>query len=255
MTKRSEELGVRNLLLIVSRMPTAGETKTRLAATTGDKFAASLHEAFISDLMSKFTAARARADSYRVGWAYSPPEADFGSLLNHIDPDINLDEIYLVPQSGATFTDRLANLADWSNQAGFRNVILMASDSPQLEPEVIVEAFDALKVADLVIGRVLDGGYYLVGLTGNGDVIRKSQTGTSDAAESLANSAREIGMSAWELPPTFDIDVETDLELLYQHLSEFPESAPQTLSILESKGLFEFSSASAEEIPGLEVAQ
>lgn len=237
MLNRDQHPTTSNLLLIVSRLPEPGITKTRLAAAVGDKIAAALHLAFLLDLTAKFTPLQAAQDGYRLGWGFSPPEADFGSFLQSIAPDIDLSHIDLVPQSGAGFTDRLANLADWGHTHGYRNTIVMATDSPHLAVDQIPLAFTLMETHGVVLGRVLDGGYYLACVRGNGDVIRQSKTGSDDAAQSLAQVAVKMGLSVGELKRTFDVDTWDDLVLLADHLAQFPGDAPNTLAALKKHSL------------------
>ncbi len=46
---------------------------------------------------------------------------------------------------------------------GFKRVVLVGSDIPDLPLEFIEEAFTSLKEEDAVIGPAYDGGYYLIG--------------------------------------------------------------------------------------------
>ena len=226
-----------NLLLIVSRLPEPGITKTRLAAVVGDEIAARLHFAFLQDLTAKFTPAQAVQDNYRLGWAYSPPESDFGAFLSSIRPELDLGEIDLVPQSGETFTNRLANLVDWGYAQGFQRTIVMATDSPHLPTDIVPRAFHLMSTHGLVLGRVLDGGYYLACISGNGDLLRRSSTGGNNASESLATAARAVDLTVGELEQTFDVDTREDLSLLVEHLVNSPQDAPYTLTALRELGL------------------
>jgi uncharacterized protein len=45
-----------------------------------------------------------------------------------------------------------------------RRTVLIASDSPQLDVDLIGEAFDRLRRDDIVLGPTVDGGYYLIGV-------------------------------------------------------------------------------------------
>ena len=119
----------------------------------------------------------------------------------------------------------------------------MATDSPHLAVDQIPLAFTLMETHGVVLGRVLDGGYYLACVRGNGDVIRQSKTGSDDAAQSLAQVAVKMGLSVGELKRTFDVDTWDDLVLLADHLAQFPGDAPNTLAALKKHSLDDPSSS------------
>jgi uncharacterized protein len=227
-----------NLLLIVARAPIPGETKTRLGATIGMEQAAALHCAFLSDLAQRFTPISPGEAGYQLGWAFTPKSHDFCNDLCHIAPGSVRDGVRFVAQDGEAFGDRLTSLLAWSAQSGYERTILMASDSPHLSINVATCGFALLEEHQLIIGRVADGGYYLVGLEGFNDLLSHVPMSTSDAAEALVAYGRSLGLRVGELEPDFDIDLESDLERLVSLLEQDPTAAPSTRMCLKRLGLF-----------------
>ena len=137
-----------------------------------------------------------------------------------------------VPQVGDDWGIRQTNLLRWGSEHGYARTVLTASDSPQMSRCAIELAFDLLHDADVVIGRVHDGGYYLIGLRGFHDVLTGVPMSTRSAADTLVARAESMGLRVAEVPGTFDVDIEADLDLLIELLDEHPEAAHATLQAL-----------------------
>jgi glycosyltransferase A (GT-A) superfamily protein (DUF2064 family) len=225
-----------NLLLIAARDPVPGETKTRLGAVIGDERAALLYRAFLTDLAARFTPAPGSDPGFDLGWAFTPPECDFRHVLATLGwpPP---EQVRLIPQVGHGWGERQANLLRWGHDHGYVRTVLAASDSPHLPWSIAADAFAALVNDDVVFGRVHDGGYYLIGLRGFHDVLSGVPMSTASAADALAARAHELGLQTAELPPTFDVDEATDLNLLQDALAPEGTAAPATWTALRDLGL------------------
>lgn len=234
----------RFLFLIAARAPTPGATKTRLGASIGMERAAGLYRAFLIDLARRFTPEMAAAAGHDLGWAYTPPETDFAALIERLG-GLPTDGAHVVPQFGDGWGERQANLLRWGAERGYERTVLVASDSPHLRPEIAGEAFHNLEHADVVIGRVVDGGYYLIGLRGFHDVFSGVPMGTGGAADTLIARARSLGLRVAELSATFDIDEIGDIDRLVAELRPDGGIAPATWAALADLGL-----RSAEEERG-----
>lgn len=67
-------------------------------------------------------------------------------------------------QEGDSFGERLANATEAVFAQGYRQLIIVGSDSPGLHAQTILEAQAKLKEKDIVLGPSADGGLYLIGL-------------------------------------------------------------------------------------------
>jgi glycosyltransferase A (GT-A) superfamily protein (DUF2064 family) len=101
---------------------------------------------------------------------------------------------------------------------------------------VVLEAFKKLEDHDIVLGRVTDGGYYLIGVRGPHAVLSGVPMSTADAADGVLQRAEQLGLSAAEVEPTFDIDVVDDLDQLRALCRRDPSLAPETARALETLG-------------------
>lgn len=235
-TRRAWDTRADNLLLIAAREPVAGRTKTRLGATIGMEPAARLYAAFLRDLSARFMAAPGRFD---VGWAYTPPECDFPRVLAEIGCRLPSERVRFVPQRGAGWGERQANLLRWGRDMGYARTILIASDSPQLSREIIEEGFAALRHADVALARTLDGGYSLIGMRGYHDVLSGVPMSTASAAAAIAIRCGALGLVLADLPSTFDVDEEADLQVLSAALAPDGAAAPESWAALQRLGLIE----------------
>jgi len=225
--------GRRALLLVITRAPIPGFAKTRLGETIGMEQAALLHRAFLTDIAHKFFAPGTLSDTIERGWAITPATYDFAALTRSLAPSVPVEKMVFVNQVGEGLGARLTNCFAWAAEHGHQDTVIMASDSPQLDPAIILQAFSELDLHDLVIGRVHDGGYYLVGQRGFSDVLSQVPMSTSNAAEALVETATARGLSVAELPHDLDVDVEQDLCLLYNRLLPDGREARATFEAIQ----------------------
>ena len=178
-------------LYIAAKRPVPGRVKTRLAAAIGDAAAAALYRAFLADLGSRFP---------DCVWYVTPAGWTPGGAT--------------LTQPTGDWTDRQRRLFRRATRHVQDRLVLIASDSPQVGAEVVAEAFGLLDRHDLVVGPVLDGGYYLIGMRGWHDVLAGVTMSTSSVFRDVVEGARARGLSVATVEPTYDVDELSDLALL-----------------------------------------
>ncbi len=199
--------------------------------------AAKLHDAFLRDIATRIVSSKTLNASIVRGWAYTPDDFDFRGHVGQINPVAAGPDVLFVGQQGDSLGERLHYLFEWAHVLGFQRTIIMASDSPHLAPQALNNGFEALKTQDVVLGRVLDGGYYLVGLSIQSDLLLHVPMSTSNAADALVSTACERGLTVAELPATVDVDLEADIDILVQILEPDGREAPETWRALQDLGL------------------
>jgi hypothetical protein len=191
---------MRAQLTIAAKAPRPGYVKTRLAAAIGDVAAAELYGAFLRDLAARFP---------NAAWFVTPP-AEWAKAT-----ECFLERpVAWLAQPPGDWTERQRAFFRGAPARGEQRSVLIASDSPQLRAEVAAEAFALLDRHELVLGPVLDGGYYLIGMRGWHDVLAGVAMSTSSVLDELLGSARALGLRVALLEPTYDVDKGEDLELL-----------------------------------------
>ena len=239
MPDRNSLQGGRGLLVIAAREPAPGMAKTRLGAIVGMARAAALYAAFLVDLATRFTPGQGEDWGFDLGWAFTPAEVDFAGVLQRIGCDPPPPAVRFVAQHGDGWDVRQTNILAWGHDQGYERTVLIGSDSPQLPFAIVRDAFAALVDHDVAMGRTLDGGYYLIGMRSFHDVLSGVPMSTVSAADALAARSSDLKLRLAELPVTFDIDEERDLEHLRLALAPDGACAPATWAALRRLGLDE----------------
>jgi hypothetical protein len=193
-------------LYFAAKAPVAGQVKTRLGAAIGMREAATLYEGFLRDLVARFSSA-----PYEIAW-YVTPES-----WPRLRPLASRADAVRV-QRGRGWAARQANLFRDCDAGGETRVVLVATDSPQLRPARVDEAFTALESNDVVFGPTLDGGYYLVGMRGFHDIFVGVAMSKASTLLEMTGRAAELGRSVHLLEPEFDVDTKEDLDSLAEEI-------------------------------------
>ena len=141
----------KHLLLIFTRNPELGKSKTRLAKTIGDQIALEIY---------KFLLKRTQEIAVKV----NADKAVYYSVKVR-NNDIWDSSIYQkYQQFGEDLGVRMKNAFKNGFDAGYKKVIIVGSDLYDLSSKIIDNAFQKLESNDFVIGPAEDGGYYLLGM-------------------------------------------------------------------------------------------
>ena len=217
-------------LYIIAKAPRVGLAKTRLGRAIGHEAAVALYKAFLRDLSARFADA-----PFECGWYLAPSDAwdDISPLV-----DWGEREVRVLFQREGDLTERQRELFRGACERGEERVVLIASDSPHLTVEVIEQAFRELDRHDLVFGPTYDGGYYLIGMRGQGpcEVLHDVPMSTDSVLDGVIAQAGRAGLSVGRVETTFDVDEVEDLEHLLQ-LVEHRTDLAATRAALETLGL------------------
>ena len=141
-----------NCILFYLKYPEEGKVKTRLAESLDSKFVVELYKNFILDLLNALD--EIDAD---IRLCFTPKEAE-----EELKKMFSEKYIYS-SQIGKDLGQRLKNSFTEAFHDGYKKVVVIGSDSPDLPIEFIKNAFSSLDKNDAVIGPATDGGYYLIG--------------------------------------------------------------------------------------------
>lgn len=144
-------------LIVFTRYPEPGTTKTRLARTLGHHQAAAIHQELIEQtmvLVKKFM------QSYPVSVSIYYTGGNRKKLRNWLGADLIYRE-----QGTGDLGQRMAQVFAETFKNKYQRGVIIGSDCPQLKVHHLVLAFEALRRKDLVLGPAADGGYYLIGLS------------------------------------------------------------------------------------------
>jgi hypothetical protein len=207
------EKRIQNVLIVVAKQPTPGATKTRLSPPLSPEQAASLYECFLLDTLDLVR----KIQGIQPAIAYLPEEAS--GYFTGLAPDFDL-----LLQSGRNLGERLDHALTHYLNAGYRNVVIMDSDSPTLPSSYLSTAFKLLNNgSDMVIGPCEDGGYYLIGIKKpHPRLLREVRMSTPQVTADTLAMAAEEGLQVGLLPTWYDVDNYISLQRLYAELSRAP---------------------------------
>lgn len=142
-------------LILMTRVPIPGRTKTRLMEVLSANECAQIHRCFLLDIFNTFKAVKEDMDIYIT---YTPK--DSLGIISKMIPEY----ITCFPQTGSALGERMFNSIDMLLNKGYKKVVLIGSDIPDIKSKDIMASFEILDSKDVVLGPTLDGGYYLIGM-------------------------------------------------------------------------------------------
>ena len=197
-------------IVMLSKAPEPGKVKTRLASHMSDLEAALLQEAFVLDTLGSL----ACIEDTKKYLACHPDK-------NHIFFK-EIEENFVVTtfnQAGQDLGERMENAFRYLRDQGHKEIVVIGSDSPTLPVEILNDAFQRLKKDELVIGPSLDGGYYLIGISGKiPDLFSGIEWGTDKVFEETLKKLKENKLDFSLLPFWYDIDTIKELRFMQIHL-------------------------------------
>lgn len=196
--------GGTEVLLIFTRFPQSGKTKTRLIPALGPDRAAQLQRE-----MTEHTLARMRPMAIRRG-VRLVVQFDGGT---HTDMQQWLGRrLEFASQGSGNLGERLQRATSEQFSRGARSVAVIGTDCPELDARLVMEAFELLREKTVVFGPAKDGGYYLIGLrTPMPKIFQGIAWGTGSVlAQSLA-AARQAGFEPALMRELSDVDEPADL--------------------------------------------
>jgi rSAM/selenodomain-associated transferase 1 len=195
-----------NLLILLTKMPEAGKVKSRLSSEIGPEKAAKVYERLLRNTLEQM-----KATNSEKAIALEGNEALFTKAFG---------EWMIWPQEGNDLGDRMALAFERAFQIGYKRVVLIGGDCPEMTTEILEWAFEKLNDHDLVLGPSQDGGYYLIGLKKTEPrLFENMQWSHNKVFEQTVQRAAEQNLKVALLPTLRDIDHLADL-------NAFPSFAP-----------------------------
>jgi len=193
-----------------------GRVKTRLAAAVGPDAAARIYHQFVATLVTELTSMTDQR------WLlYDPPErrVEFERLA--------AGQWHVVAQSPGDLGQRMAHFFAQAVAVGSQRTVLIGSDSPNLPPALIEQAFDRLRHDRVVVGPTDDGGYYLIGIAGPApSIFEHVAWSTPQVWEQTERQLQRLGIGYATLPTWYDVDEREDLKRLERELCDPSSDKP-----------------------------
>ena len=186
---------VRTHVLVMAKAPVPGRVKTRLCPPCSPEHAAAIAEAALADTL----------DAVRACGADRRIVALDGAAGTWLPTGFEV-----IPQRGRGLSERLANA--WEDAAG--PGIQIGMDTPQVRPADLDHLLGLVRPGQTVLGRALDGGWWVIGLDGvdphavfDGVPMSTAMTGYRQNLR-----LRALGLAVRRAPGKRDIDTVADLD-------------------------------------------
>ena len=191
-------------LIMFTRYPEPGKTKTRLIPALGAEGAAHLHSQMTEHTVFQVKELQnTSAISFEVRFT--------GGNLQLMQDWLGSDLVYQ-SQAEGDLGKRMERSLESAFQSGAEQAIIIGSDSPGVNAQILAPAFEQLQQYDLVLGPATDGGYYLIGLQRSiPDLFTNIDWGTDKVLQQTVALAKQLNLSMAYLPALADVDRPEDL--------------------------------------------
>ncbi len=199
-------------LILFTRYPEPGRTKTRLIPALGAQGAAALQrrmsEAIVSHMVQFASQSPVR------------PEIRYADGNQQAMADWFANDIPCLTQGEGDLGDRLHRAFAQAFSQGAGPVVVIGADCPGLTPALFAQAFAALGSHDLVLGPAMDGGYYLIGLKHPAPALfSEIPWGSGEVLTTTLKQAQTLALATHLLEPLADVDRPEDL----RHFHHYPD--------------------------------
>ena len=200
--KSNNRAGITALVVFI-RFPHVGKVKSRLALSLGAEKAAIFYRLCAEQIFGEFSMVSGEVKRY----IFFSDRNDESEIKQWAGP-----RFCFSPQAEGNLGTRLKQAFHQMFDRGMRQVIIMASDVPDLTADVINDAISTLARHDVVLGPSHDGGYYLVGMKRpHDDLFNDIPWSMEYVFKQTMMAIDKLDLSVGCLPLLRDIDTETDL--------------------------------------------
>jgi len=194
----------RDRLIVFTRYPEPGKTKTRLIPALGPAGAADLQRQMTEHLLER-AARLAGHRKVRIEVRFAGGSEDLVRQWLGSDPTCR-------EQGPGDLGRRMLRAFREAFAAGAARAVIVGTDCPGITAALLEKAFDQLGRHDLVLGPAEDGGYYLIGLRRPVRQLFEGMAwGTDKVLRETLFAAERLGLSVALLEPLADVDRPEDL--------------------------------------------
>ena len=199
-------------LIIFSRYPEPGKTKTRMIPALGAVGAAQLQRQMTEHtLKTAIALTSSRQVAIEVHFAGG----------NRLLMQEWLGEREYVAQTSGDLGEKMRSAFDRAFKKGSQRVVIIGIDCPDIDRQILTQAFDSLNHHNLVLGVAEDGGYYLIGLNHLvPELFKNIDWGTEQVLEQTKNTAEKLHLKFHCLTTLADVDRPEDLKIWHKHIPE-----------------------------------
>ncbi|MEM6754530.1 MAG: TIGR04282 family arsenosugar biosynthesis glycosyltransferase [Cyanobacteria bacterium P01_C01_bin.38] len=193
-------------LIIFTRYPQPGKTKTRLIPALGVEGAANLQRQ-----MTEYTVAKVKKfqSSAAISFEIRFAGGNLQLMQNWLGTELNYQL-----QGEGDLGKRMQNSFLSAFDKGAQEVVIIGIDCPGVNAQVLAEAFEKIQNCDLLLGPAVDGGYYLIGLKrAIAELFINIDWGTAKVLQQTVDIAQQLNLSVAYLQTLADVDRPEDLPI------------------------------------------
>lgn len=187
----------RDVVVVMCKAPVLGNVKTRLASSVG-------HEAAL------------QAYTMLLRYIVENVGESTCDVVICLDGDTSSIPWYagaIIPQRGDDLGERLIHAV--TDIGKFNRCLIVGSDAPFVDAEVVGAALECLAAVDVVLGPALDGGYYLIGISNlHRSLFYRINWSTEYVLLQTIERCTELSLRVQLLEPMSDIDTLGDIMAL-----------------------------------------
>lgn len=192
---------MKRAVIVFTRVPVPGRTKTRMMPYFSPVECARLHENFLKDIAQECE--KVNADIFVC---YTPQRGK--AYLKTIFKGV----ADYIPQMGAGLGERMYQAIGYVLGKGYDSCVLIGTDIPELKASDLEYALRLLDVNDVVFGPTVDEGYYLVGMKRPiREAFEKKTYGTGNVLEKTVVPLKEMGLTVGYVRRLQDMDDREDI--------------------------------------------
>ncbi len=191
---------VKQCIVIITRYPQSGQTKTRLIPVFGAEKAAFLSRKMTEETLQKVQKTDVNFEIHFSGCEQNLMEDWLGSHLTYF------------PQISGNLGEKMSHICENTLIKYPDGVIMIGTDCPHLSTQILQDALHDILTYDLVLGKAEDGGYYLIGMRNFiPQLFHNINWSTSLVFQQTVNIAQSLNLTMDFLPTLRDIDLPEDV--------------------------------------------
>ncbi len=213
---------MKRAIIIMAKVPQAGNVKTRLQNILAPEECESLAEAFLKDAVNK---AHTACENIFIAFF---PRTEIQKLKKILP-----DESNFIEQTGENLGEKMSDAFQFVFEQKTDSIVMIGTDSPTFPFDYIEQAFEFLETnSEIVLGKTDDGGFYLIGLRVlRREIFENVAWSSPKTFEQVFENVRNLELHLRETPSWYDVDEERDLIKLKNEITRNDNAkrrAPQT---------------------------
>ncbi|MGF1587821.1 MAG: TIGR04282 family arsenosugar biosynthesis glycosyltransferase [Pleurocapsa sp.] len=197
-------------LIIFSRYPEPGKTKTRMIPALGAADAAELQREMTEHTLNT---AKQLLDCRKVTIEVHFTGGNQQQMLEWLG-----EEISYIEQVSGDLGDKIQAAFERAFNLGNQRVVVIGTDCPDIDQIILSKAFNSLQKQDLILGPAEDGGYYLIGLNRSlPQLFNNIDWGSDRVLNKTSYLAQQLKLNVDYLPTLADVDRPEDLTIWQKH--------------------------------------